>query len=497
MITVEKTVNSQVGIQNMDSGEEIFIKLREKYGDPYRTKISNKTEKICGFNERFWAALLKEEILIVYEPDIKVFWKYDSKNGLFVRITSEAIRELAGERIFQAAKDENLPEIRKLVSVPQMDLIVKALVGISEQRDFFKNRPHAIHLANGMVFEDESKMVFKEGFSFSFRSRNQSPYAFIREAECNRFHNELLIPMLPDEDDRLVFQKCLGIFLSGDNPTQKILLLDGTPGRGKGVLQRVVTGLVGRQNTTELRTSQLVQRFETNRYIGKSLLTASDVPGDFLMYKSASVLKSLVGGDYLDSEAKHGNEAHELTGDFNIMIVSNTRLRCRLDGDAGAWRRRLIILRTNSPQVEKKIPNFEEILLSEEGDGILQWTLEGYRLALQDISEIGDLILSDNQIKRVEGLLAESNALEIYVRDHIVRCSGYAITVEDILTSFADFCANRGWQISPQTILQRELSDLMLRHHRVSKSNNVKTTNSGAKRGFRGVRIKEQDETIH
>ncbi|MEX0321466.1 MAG: DUF5906 domain-containing protein [Puniceicoccaceae bacterium] len=468
-----------------DQARKILTKLRNKYGDPYRY---GKNGKITGFNERFWAGVIKEESLLVYEPDLAMFWIYNPATGIYSRATREYIRELIGDRIFQAAKDENKPEIRNLVTIGRLDTIVKALVGIAERREFFADRPSSIHLANGMVLASESGLEFEDGFNPEYRSRNSSPFSYNPDATCDRFHNELLIPMLPNPEDRIVLQKWLGLALSGDNPAQRILLFDGTPGRGKGVIQRIFTGIVGRQNSTELRTSHLGERFEINRFVGRTLLHASDVPGDFLMQKWASILKSLVGGDYLDTEAKGSNESHEITGNFNVMIVSNTRLRCRLDGDAGAWRRRLIILRTESPPVEKRIPNFERALLRVEGDGILQWALEGYHMALKDLNECGDLILSQEQQKRVDGLLAESNALEIFVRDSIRRSTGSATTVDDILSAFAEYCADRGWQMSPQAQLQRALTDLMLQYHQAAKSNSIKTSD-GTKRGFRGITI--------
>ena len=46
-----------------------------------------------------------------------------------------------------------------------------------------------------------------------------------------------------------------------------------------------------------------------------------------------------------------------MKGVFNAVITSNNRLRVRLDGDAEAWRRRLILIRFTNPPVAKKIVN--------------------------------------------------------------------------------------------------------------------------------------------
>ena len=54
------------------------------------------------------------------------------------------------------------------------------------------------------------------------------------------------------------------------------------------------------------------------------------------------------------------------------------------------------------------------------------------------------------------------------------------------------YCADRGWQMSPQAQVLRDLPDLMLQHHHAARSNSVKT-GDGTKRGYRGVTIKEEN----
>lgn len=468
--------------------EDATNDLIAEFGPPFRQAEDGT---ITGFNEHFWAANMVQAKKLVYDPSIKTFWRYEPKNGLFVRTSAESLRELIRRRLAQEARATKRPKIRTLATVGRLDTIVRAAMGIAEDARFFEDPPPALHVANGMIVEDSGEWVFEEGFDPHYRSRNQAAHVYTPGAKCPRFINELLKPMLPDPGDQLTFQKWAGMVLSGRNPAQRLLLLDGTPGRGKGVIQRVIEGLIGRQNTTELRTALLGERFEKNRYIGKTLLKATDVPGDFMMQKWANDIKGLIGGDWFSAEAKGANQQTEIEGVFNMMIVSNTRLRCKLDGDVGAWRRRLIILRTDSPPVKKRVPDFDKVLLREEGEGILLWAIEGYRLALADLSECGDLVLTDTQKERVETLLAESDALRIFVETRLARSSGCVATVDDILTGFADYCADRGWTMPPQAQVLRELPDLMLQIHSAAKSNSIRT-DTGSKRGFRGVTIREE-----
>ena len=112
---------------------------------------------------------------------------------------------------------------------------------------------------------------------------------------------------------------------------------------GHPTLLSDVEAIVGRHNITQLRTKHLADRFELFSFVGKSLLIGQDVAGDFLNTEGAHVIKALSGGDLLEAERKNGGKV-QLTGNFNILVKTNARLWLKLDGDAGAWERRLLII---------------------------------------------------------------------------------------------------------------------------------------------------------
>jgi phage/plasmid-associated DNA primase len=81
--------------------------------------------------------------------------------------------------------------------------------------------------------------------------------------------------------------------LIGENLAQRLLILTGTAGGGKGTFIRVLVGILGQTNVASLRTQLLNERFELGRFLGKTLLYGADVPEKFLNHRGASVLKSL------------------------------------------------------------------------------------------------------------------------------------------------------------------------------------------------------------
>ena len=241
------------------------------------------------------------------------------------------------------------------------------------------------------------------------------------------------------------------------NLIQRMLILDGESARGKTQLANVIQAVVGRENVTQLRTKWLAERFETYRFLKKTLLIGVDVEPDFLSTKGASVLKGLVGGDWFDAEQKLGTGSFPMQGNFCVIVTSNARLRVRLSGDVGAWRRRLLIVRYEAPPPKKIIPDFGALLAREEGPGILNWCIAGLDMVLRDIdaSSNGDIALTDRQTQIVDSLLAESDSLRFFLLDRVERAEGADLSVNEIVEAYAAFCPEKGWRAMPITEVQR------------------------------------------
>ena len=468
--------------ENVD-GE--FDKLIEEYGEPYYCK----KDVVSSINESFWAGLHNDKNMQLYEPSEKCFYRYDDSTGLYIDVSADVIKQEISKRMLEISREKSISELERKRTNIILNNIIGQLKGISEKRDAFdRNTRRIVHLANGVIeFKADDKPDFVS-FSPEFYSRNQSPIPFNEYAPCPRFLNELLKPAT-SHDDAILIQKYTGLCLLGNNLVQRILILDGEAGRGKSTISIIIQRLVGLSNVTQLRTSHLDSRFELFRYLKKTLLTGVDVPGDFLSKKGAHVLKALVGGDILDAEQKGGTGNFPLQGNFSVVITSNSRLQVRLDGDIGAWRRRLFIVRFEGPVPKKKIPDFAGVLITEEGSGILNWALVGLQMVLEDIRIHGDIQLIDAQSGVVDALLAESDSLRHFLNDCVVSDENSDLTVSEIEEAYAEYCPQKKWNPKPITIIRKELEGLMLELFQTTKSNSISRGSKDAK-GFRKVRLK-------
>jgi P4 family phage/plasmid primase-like protien len=457
--------------------------LAKEYGQPFYT---SKEGRVTGINERYWAALYARENRVLYDPDEKSFFLYSDQTGLWEAVTPETIRETISARILDASREAQQFTLEIQITQTKLKAVVGALMGIVEKRGVFRVKGRFIHVANGVIrFSDDGDVKFG-GYSPEDYSRNKSPFAFDPAAECPRFLKELIYPAVNAEDADLL-QRWAGLALFGYNLPQRFLILDGTPNGGKGTLVRIIQALVGIENTYELRTECLYERFETYRFRAKTMLIGPDVAGDFLMQKGASKLKVLVGGDPISGEGKGLNGDFPMFGTFNMVMTCNSRLRIRMEGDVGAWRRRLLIVRYENPPPAKRILDFHVPLLREEGSGILRWALAGFVKLQTEFAELGDFKLTDAQRGRIDSLLAESDSLRLFVKERITRHEYGDVTATEISQAYSEYCADNGWNALPTAVIERTLPDIMLDTFHVTRSHSIERDGKKSNRGWRRV----------
>ena len=195
--------------------------------------------------------------------------------------TSEhLLREQLTNDILRASEEwPSYLALSQLCNARHLGGVLTHLKGMTQMEGVFSRSREYVHVANGVIELNGAspKLV---GFDPKFYSRNLIPIDYKPGAKCPTFIEQLLKPLPPA--DVLVLQKLFGMFVSGINFLQKILILQGAPGSGKSQVAAVARQLIGPANCEELRTAHLGDRFELSRYMAKILLIGADVAGDFL-----------------------------------------------------------------------------------------------------------------------------------------------------------------------------------------------------------------------
>ena len=460
-------------------------KLIVEHGEPFTRSEKGK----LTLNSMYFVARFARPGDVIYEPGEGRFYAYHTDTGLWRHCTEAALKVAFADMLKEYAA--TLPEAERSQIINArtertLAGLLALLQGYAEQRDAFRRQPGVIHVANGMLHIGGDKPELRP-FDLCYRSRNMVPVAYDPVADCPRFKRELLTAAL-DPDDVSLIQRHFGACMSGGNRAQKILVATGTAGGGKSTLVEILERQLGIENVGQLRTEHLAERFEIARFVGRTLLCGKDVPGRFLEESGAHALKALVGHDLLDGERKGSNASFPVRGDFGVVITCNSRLRVRLDGDADAWRRRLLIVKYERPKPERPERNFADVLLAEEGSGILRWMVEGARLHMAELAECGDFRLTLRQRQRVDALLAESDSVREFIRHRVEACDGADVAVFELIEAYTAFCDEMGWEPLSSRRVENALADAMQELRRAARRNGIERGGS-AKRGFVNVRL--------
>lgn len=470
-------------IQNQFFSDTTALDLKsliQSYGPPH---YPTKRNPVGILNEKFWAAFYASLNEVLYENRENQCYQFTGK--IHLPWSEHLIMDQISNDIMTAAQNwpgyDRLAELRNNRHTAG---VFRYLKGMVQQEGIFDRRKPYIHVNNGVIdlSSGSPKLV---GFSPKLVSRNLVPIDYVPGAKCPKFVAELLAP-LPDVD-RALLQKLFGMFLCGNNFLQKIVILQGAAESGKSQLAIVARELIGDYNCAELRVAHLDDRFEIGRLLGKLLLIGADVSGDFLMHPSAYKLKGLTGGDLLGGERKNSNALFTLFGFFCVLITCNSRLITRIDGDRGAWLRRLILFLYDQRTHLKNIPNFGHKLVQNEGSGILNWALEGLLGLNAEVAKHGDIILTKEQKQRTEALLDESEGLRHFASNCIKANPQKDLTTDEIVEKYALYCADpcRGWIVNTY-LVQRQLPNIMLQIFKTVSNHNL-TRNGKKARGYRNV----------
>ena len=465
--------------------EHLNARLAAKYGSPLVIRETKKGRTV-KLNSMMIAAILAEEMLLAYDPSLSIFYSYNEREGTWTGVTEAILKYRFDDLIRKIAillgvsKDELVPlcEDRKLSS------LVSIIKGRVESPDIFEKKRAAVHVGNGMLLWEKGGFTLTE-YHPIYYSRNRCAINFEPDAECPEFM-EFLTWAVPDPEDRSTLQLLMGQWLLGVNLMQKIVVFRGKAGSGKSTLMAIFREIVGRQNTCELRTAHLNERFEINNYFRKSLLLGSDVKEDFLCNGGADALKKLTGDDVITLEAKYAAKVREILGNFNIGITTNNYLRIGLGSDADAWKRRLFIVDFLSRLYGKNRIGYATALVKIEGKGILRWMVEGAAQLFIHIDRQEELPMSLNQIARVNEVIGENESLTQFIAEKVIPGAG-DITTSEIVEAYQQYCSEKNWK--PLLNPDRYIKQLISQNHNINQRHDI-NRNGNDVRGYNNLTLK-------
>ena len=158
---------------------------------------------------------------------------------------------------------------------------------------------------------------------------------------------------------------------------------------------------------------------------------------------------------------------------------------------AQAWLRRILWIPFEKPAVQVRIPDFDKVLLKEEGPGILNWMIHGA------VKLITDGIPEDVRARqRVEQLLRESDSVHGFLSTEVEKVTDIncAITCDELHSAYEQWCGNNDWHPLPLHISYRKLRDEVSSLYNVSQAHDINRAGRTL-RGYHGLRFKKLNQT--
>ena len=480
---------------DLDDSEQKLDSTPSPHTDPIEAEfgplIIHDGDKV-SLNQPAIAAKFATDMNVRYSEEDGHHYTFNDKEGSWCKSTRKAAMWSVGAFIKSLADQKKTPELLQKRTPALLNGILQLVEGYAPMGTPPPPSAKLLAVANGVLdLSGDAPVVRPYRKEDWFTSK--LPFSYVPAAKCERFLDELVRPSLTDPDDVTLLQRDFGRLIIPGNEAQTLSVIVGEGGSGKSVLFSIAERMIGPDKVGYLRSDKLNSRFETHGFQGKSTIVGKDVKPNYLDNDGAAMIKSLTGADRIESEQKYGGK-FALRGNFYVIITANSRLPIKLQGDANAWRRRLVCYNFTRDTPAKRIPNFDEELIRTEGEGILAWLVDGYMAHQKELAEHGTLKLTEAQQRRVDDWIMESEGERAFARMRISKGPS-TLAVEEIWQEYTQFARDRGWRIPSKQKFFTKLPDVMLELFGVERDNHI-MRNGAAVRGFKGVTFKDAASAI-
>lgn len=476
------------------------------FGSPFNR---DQKGRISDCNEHYWAQLYHEHAKPIWSEFSGCFWRFQGQAGIWVPLPKSRVQFEIATMISKLFPKEL--QSGKAVTTKSLTAICSQLVGMSIPLDAMgkmqfdpfdrEDTEPVLLLKNGrlVLHRDGSHTFTEEPGRREDMLRIKLDVAYDPEAKAPKLDRWLSRIFCDRQDDVDAIAKTYGVALSGRSQWRRIVVVKGPTRRGKAQLANLLEKLIGKEKLVAFESGNLTNRFEFSKFLGKAVIFADDIPGDFFGGKQSDIFKRMVGLARQPTERKFGEDTVYVYGDKLVLTTTNHQVKVKLGEDRDAWKDRLCILEANGPgyfseeesqgadvkQEDKNDAFFVDNVWASEASGILNFALEGYRQVLS----AGAWLRSPVQLQRAEEVLEKSDSIGEFVRNDWERHESGDVTVDDAWSQYVWWCESQSLEPWPQRTFQGRIDREVLRIFQVSETHSI-DRGGKARRGWRKLRIK-------
>jgi len=260
---------------------------------------------------------------------------------------------------------------------------------------------------NGLLDIKNRKLIEPTAAFYSF---NSTGIVFDQDADEPKLWNQFLDSSL-DKESQLLLQQWFGYCLVQDTRLQKMLMVVGKPGSGKGTAMTMLQEVVGLSSVCSMDFDRMNGNFALSIALGKSLMMFPDARQGYRMDSKGSVvgnILSITGEDALLVDRKNMKPVTQKLN-TRIVVVSNDIIN--LSDATGALNRRMLWIKFPG-FIEKEDPDLKE-KLRKELSGILNWAIDGWHSLMKK----GEFIQPESAIDFMEAFQEQASPIKKFIED--------------------------------------------------------------------------------
>ncbi len=209
---------------------------------------------------------------------------------------------------------------------------------------------------------------------------------------------------------------------------------------GKSIIFKVLTGMLGQENISNVPMQMMSDRFATSSMYNKRLNIVPDQSASDI--HDISVFKQLTGGDLIRVEFK-GKQPFETYYHGMLICGCNTLPRILDDKGDHTFKRldivpmRRVVLEPDRSLYDKLVPEFP---------GIFQWAMQGLERLINNGYTFTQTTESEN-LK--EEYRQRSDTLYAFIKECCIEDEKETIKRSDLYTYYKDYCVDLGYDSPP------------------------------------------------
>jgi P4 family phage/plasmid primase-like protien len=452
--------------ERLQDAKEFLASLPQKTKTPYPSYEDFCLEDDKGisvFKPARVAKWLKEHEHFKTEISTEIVYYGDEAKGKW---------DLNGEIHLQEILSKILDEENR---VCHYNNILHALKGLTYTDIIFSQK---IACENGLLNVETGEL---SPFNLDEMAFYSIPTAYDPKADCAGWL-EFLKQSL-DPEDIPTIQEWAGYILLPDYRFHKMMWLHGGGRNGKGVWQRTIEGIIGKDNVAGVGLEEFdgAHRFALRQLYGKLFNPCSEPITSTKKALRTELLKKATGQDSISAECKGSDKRINFTNTAKITILAN-KFPTVKDDTIAFKERRLIIKFPNEFIGEKQIQNLEKAWLSnpEEKSGILTWMLQG----LQRLLSQGYFTESKSQREIEIEFQRASDTIGAFLNELGTFGKNFVCTRQEAYIAYQNYCEVYGLNIEDSKSFTQRLEHTP----KITKGRHK------TERGWKGVSFKNLSE---